>query len=51
MLFGRSLEKDISPSIDKETNIRCIRRLPGAPDAISLSDCLAEFSIRRKAVL
>ncbi len=51
MLFGRSLEKDIGPSIDEEAEIGCIRGLPSASDAISLIDCRAEFSIRRKAVL
>ena len=50
MLFGRSLKKDIGPSIDEEADIRCIGDLSSAPDAITLIDGLAEFSIRRKAV-
>ena len=51
MLVWRSLEKNVSPSIDEEMNIGCIGRLSSAPDAIGLIDCLAEFSIGWKAVL
>jgi hypothetical protein len=50
MLFGRSLEEDIRPSIDEEADIGCIGRLANASDAITLIDGLAEFSIRQKAV-
>jgi hypothetical protein len=51
MLFERSLEKDISPSINEESDIGPIGRLPSAPDAIGLIDRLAEFPTRGKAVL
>jgi hypothetical protein len=51
MLFGRLLEKDIGPSIDEEADIRSIGDLPSAADAIGLIDGVAEFSIRRKAIL
>jgi hypothetical protein len=51
MLFRRSLEKDISPGVDEEANVGCIGGLASAPDSIGMIDCLAELSIRRKAIL
>jgi hypothetical protein len=44
MFFGRSLKKDVGPSIDEEAEIGCIGRLPSTLDAIGLIDCLAELS-------
>src|SRR5580658_4821627 len=51
MLFRGPLEKDVGAGIDEETNIRRISNLPSAPDTVGLFNCLAEFSIRGKAVL
>ncbi len=51
MLFRRSLEKDVSPSVDEEADVGCIGSLASAPDAIGMIDCLAKLSIRRKAIL
>src|SRR5215472_14533117 len=51
MLLRRLLEKDIGPRIDEEADIASIGRLPSALDTTDLIDCLAEFSIRWKAVL
>jgi hypothetical protein len=51
MLFGWSLEKNISPSIDEEADISRIGHPPSTPDASGLINGLAEFSIRRKTVL
>ena len=50
ILFGRSLEKDICPSIDEETILGCVSSLPRVSDTIGLVARLSEFSIRRKAV-
>src|SRR5215472_8682017 len=50
MLFGRSLEKDVGPSIDEKRDIGGLDGLPSAADTVGLIDCLAEFSIRWKTV-
>jgi hypothetical protein len=49
-LFGRSLEKDICPSIDEETILSCVSSSPRVSDTIGLVARLSEFSICRKAV-
>src|SRR5262249_206511 len=50
-LLRRLLEKDVGPRIDEEADIASIGRLPSALDTTDLIDCLAEVSIRWKAVL
>src|ERR1700733_4353074 len=51
MRFGRSLKKDICPSIDEEADIGCIGRMPSVSDAIALLDGFTKSSIRRKTIL
>jgi hypothetical protein len=50
MLCGRSLEKDICPSIDEETVLACVSSLPRVSDTTGLVARLSEFSICQKAV-
>src|SRR5262249_59929749 len=50
MLLGRSLEKDIRPSIDEKGDFGCVGGLPSSSDAIALINCLAQSSIRWEAV-
>src|SRR5262249_13100243 len=51
VLFGRLLEKDIRPSIDKERDFGGISRSSSVSDSAGLFVCLTEVSSRRKTVL
>jgi hypothetical protein len=50
MLFGRSLEKDICPSIDEEMVLGCVSSSPRVSDTMGLVARLSELSICQKAV-
>src|SRR5215471_2142378 len=50
MLFRRSLEKDVGPSINEKRDIGGVGGLPSGADAVDLIDSLAKFSIRGKTV-
>jgi hypothetical protein len=51
MMFGRSLEEDICPSIYEEAEIGGIGHLPSASDASRLVGCLPQPSVCRKTIL